>query len=177
MLEAKILLMDRMSKNTLAGLSVLIVEDVRAMRMIFRTTLRSFGINDVVEAADGAAALEILRDRKVDIVISDICMAPMDGIEFTRRLRQPNNGLNPYVPVLMVSGHTEVSRVKEAVEAGVTGFLAKPVTPANLQKKLQAIVSASPQKIKSENYCGPDRRHASARTRKRRRATDGVTAI
>ena len=111
------------------------------------------------------------------MVITDICMAPMDGIEFTRRLRRANNGLNPYIPVLMVSGHTQVSRVKDAVEAGVTAFLAKPVTPANLHKKLEFIASASPQKIKTENYCGPDRRRASVRTRKRRRATDGATTI
>ena len=169
--------MGRMSEDKLAGLSVLIVEDIRAMRLIIRTTLRNFRIEDVVEASDGGAALEFLKNRDFDIVISDICMTPMDGIEFTRRLRRANNGLNPYIPVLMVSGHTEVSRVKEAVEAGVTAFLAKPVTPTNLQKKLQAIVSASPQKIKTENYCGPDRRRASVRTRKRRRAADAITVI
>ncbi len=170
--------MNRMSENKLAGLSVLIVEDIRAMRMILRTTLRAFGIEDVIEAADGAAALELLQSRQIDIVISDICMAPMDGIEFTRRLRRLNNGLDPYIPLLMVSGHTEISRVKEAAEAGVTAFLAKPVTPATLQKKLQAMMAASPQKIKTENYCGPDRRRTSVKTRKRRRAADGgVTAI
>ena len=128
-----------MSNAKLAGLSVLIVDDIKAMRAIIRTTLRNFGIEQVVEAADGQAALEILSERQVDVVISDICMAPMNGIEFTRRLRQPNNGLNPFVPVLMVSGHTEVSFVKDAQAAGVTAFLAKPVTPANLLKKLTAL--------------------------------------
>ena len=129
-----------MSKTKLSGLTILVVEDVRAMRAIIRTTLRNFGIEEIVEASDGQAALEILRGQRVDIVITDTCMAPMDGIKFTRRLRQPKNGLNPHVPVLMVSGHTEVSRVKDALAAGVTAFLAKPLTPASLEKKLTAIV-------------------------------------
>lgn len=166
-----------MSENKLAGLSVLIVEDVRAMRMILRTILRNFGIEDVIEASDGAEALEILSSRQIDLVISDICMAPMDGIEFTRRLRQPNNGLNPYIPLLMVSGHTEISRIKDAAQAGVTAFLAKPITAANLQKKLQAVMAASLLRVKTETYCGPDRRRSSVKTRKQRRATDGATVI
>jgi two-component system chemotaxis response regulator CheY len=161
-----------MSNTNLAGLSVLIVDDIKAMRAIIRTTLRNFGIEQVVEAADGLAALEILSERQVDVVISDICMAPMDGIEFTRRLRQPNNGLNPFVPVLMVSGHTEVSLVKEAQAAGVTAFLAKPITPANLLKKLTALLVSPPPLVQTRTYCGPDRRRNSIRTRKRRRASD-----
>jgi two-component system chemotaxis response regulator CheY len=164
-----------MSQGKLSGLSVLIVEDIRATRLIIRTIMRNFGIDDVVEAADGAAALDILSKRKVDIVITDMYMAPMDGIEFTRRLRQPDNGLNPFVPLLMVSGHTEISRVKDAAEAGVTAFLAKPVTPANLLKKLTAITESSPDPVHTKTYCGPDRRRSSKGTRKRRRVADGVT--
>jgi CheY-like chemotaxis protein len=161
-----------MSNTKLAGLSILIVDDIKAMRAIIRATLRNFGIEQIFEAADGKAALEMLSERQVDVVISDICMAPMDGIEFTRRLRQPNNGLNPFVPVLMVSGHTEVSFVKDAQAAGVTAFLAKPVTPANLRKKLIALIASPPPLIQTQAYCGPDRRRHSIRTRKHRRASD-----
>lgn len=161
-----------MSNTKLSGLSVLIVDDIKAMRAIIRNTLRNFGIEQIFEAADGQAALETLAQQQVDVVISDINMAPMDGIEFTRRLRKPNNGLNPFVPVLMVSGHTEVSFVKDAQAAGVTAFLAKPMTPANLHKKLTALVESPPPLIQAHSYCGPDRRRYSVRTRKRRRASD-----
>jgi CheY-like chemotaxis protein len=166
-----------MSHAKLSGLTILVVEDVRAMRAILRTTLRNLGIEEIFEASDGQAALNILRAQRVDIVITDVCMAPMDGIEFTRRLRQPKNGLNPHVPVLMVSGHTEVSRVKDALAAGVTAFLAKPLTPASLQKKLIAIVESPPQPVQTSSYCGPDRRRAAISTRKRRRACDLITTL
>jgi len=151
-----------------------VVEDVRATRVIVRTILRSFGINDVVEAADGQEALSVLGQRHIDVVISDLCMEPMDGVEFTRRLRTPRNGLNPYVPVLMVSGHTEVARVRDAIAAGVTEFLAKPIIPANLEARLLAIVRSPKKRVSSKNYCGPDRRRSTRENHKgpRRRASD-----
>ena len=147
---------------------------MRATRVIVRTILRSFGINDVVEAADGQEALSVLGQRHIDVVISDLCMEPMDGVEFTRRLRTPRNGLNPYVPVLMVSGHTEVARVRDAIAAGVTEFLAKPIIPANLEARLLAIVRSPKKRVSSKNYCGPDRRRSTRENHKgpRRRASD-----
>lgn len=166
-----------MTNAKLSDMSILIVEDVRAMRAIIKTILFNFGIQNIAEASDGQSALEALRKQTADIVITDICMEPMDGIEFTRQLRRSDNGLNPYIPVLMVSGHTEVSRVKDALGAGVTAFLAKPVTPANLRKKLMAILEAPPQLVQTRTYCGPDRRRSSVRTRKRRRASDAELDI
>ena len=163
-----------MPTSEIAHLSVLVVEDVRATRVIVRTILRSFGINDVVEAADGQEALSVLGQRHIDVVISDLCMEPMDGVEFTRRLRTPRNGLNPYVPVLMVSGHTEVACVRDAIAAGVTEFLAKPIIPANLEARLLAIVRSPKKRVSSKNYCGPDRRRSTRENHKgpRRRASD-----
>lgn len=161
----------------LSGLTVLIVEDIRAVRAIIRTILHDFGIEKVEEASDGEAALDVLRKQHVDIVITDICMEPMDGIEFTRNVRRPDNGFNPYVPVLMVSGHTEVSCVKNALDAGVTAFLAKPVTPANLRKKLMAIVAMPRKSVRTKTYCGPDRRRSAAKTQRLRRASDSTIII
>ncbi len=158
--------------SEVAHLAVLVVEDVRATRVIVRTILRTFGIHDVVEANDGQEALAVLGQRHIDVIITDLCMEPMDGVEFTRRLRTPRNGLNPYVPVLMVSGHTEIARVKEAVAAGVTEFLAKPITPAGLEARLLAIVRQPKKRISTKSYCGPDRRRSKARSDQQRRASD-----
>src|SRR5581483_2792291 len=136
-----------MPMSEISHLAVLVVEDVRATRVIVRTILRSFGIYDVVEAADGQEALTVLGQRHIDVVITDLCMEPMDGVEFIKRLRTPRNGLNPYVPVLMVSAHTEVTRVREAVAAGVTEFLAKPITPAGLEQRLLTIVRTPKKRV------------------------------
>jgi two-component system chemotaxis response regulator CheY len=161
-----------MPDSEIAHLSVLLVEDVRATRVIVRAILRTFGIFDVVEAADGREALAVLGQRHIDVVITDLCMEPMDGVEFTRRLRTPRNGLNPYVPVLMVSGHTEVAKVKEAIAAGITEFLAKPIVPASLESRLLTIVRTPKKKVSSKAYCGPDRRRGNAKSGNKRRAAD-----
>lgn len=162
-----------MPNSEIAHLSVLIVEDVRATRVIVRTALRSFGIYDVVEAADGQEALAVLGQRHIDVVITDLVMEPMDGVEFTRRLRTPRNGLNPYVPVLMVSAHTDVAHVKDAIAAGVTEFLAKPIVPANLEARLLAVVRNPKKRITTKTYCGPDRRRSPRNgSAHNRRATD-----
>jgi two-component system chemotaxis response regulator CheY len=161
-----------MPHSEISHLAVLLVEDVRATRVIVRTILRSFGIYDVVEAADGQEALAVLGQRHIDVVITDLCMEPMDGVEFTRRLRTPRNGLNPYVPVLMVSGHTEILKIKEAIAAGITEFLAKPIVPASLESRLLAIVRAPKKRVSSKAYCGPDRRRGNAKTGNNRRTAD-----
>src|SRR5665213_259018 len=135
-----------------SSLSVLIVDDVRATRAILKSILRTLGIYQVIEAGDGGAALDLLATNRVDLVITDICMKPMDGNEFIRRLRQPTNSFNPYVPVLMVSAHTEESRIKHALQGGVTGFLMKPVTPIALEAKLNAVLSAPCRPVSTELY-------------------------
>ncbi len=116
-----------MSKAAISKLSVLIIEDVRAMRTILKALLRQYGIQDFLEASDGAEALKILRSRRRDLVITDLAMSPMDGLEFTRRLRRQSSGPNALVPVIVVSAHSEENWVQDALEAGVTDFLLKPV--------------------------------------------------
>src|ERR1700753_4306163 len=108
--------------------SVLVVEDLLSMRTILRSLLRDLGIQKVAEARDGTEALEALQTVSRSLVITDLCMAPMDGIEFIRRLRRPNS-LNAFVPVLMISGHNEKNRIREAAAAGVSAFLLKPIIP------------------------------------------------
>ena len=157
----------------ISHLAVLLVEDVRATRVIVRAILHSFGIYDIVEAADGEEALAVLGQRHIDVVITDLAMQPMDGVEFTRRLRTPRNGLNNYVPVLMVSAHTDIANVKDAIAAGVTEFLVKPIVPANLEARLLSVVRTPKKQVRTASYCGPDRRRSLRNaTAHRRRATD-----
>lgn len=162
-----------MTNSEIAHLAVLVVEDVRATRVIVRTILRAFGIHDVVDAADGQEALKVLGERHIDVVITDLVTEPMNGVEFTRRLRMPRNGLNPYVPVLMVSGHTDIANVKEAIAAGVTEFLTKPIVPANLEARLLSVVRTPKKRVTTKTYCGPDRRRSGRNaTAHHRRAAD-----
>ncbi len=166
-----------MSKAAISDLSVLIVDDVRAMRAILKALLRQYGIQDFLEASDGAEALTILRSRRRDLVITDLSMQPMDGLEFTRRLRRQNSGPNALVPVIVVSAHSEANWVQEALEAGVTDFLLKPVTAAALGQRLKAVIESPKPIVQAKTYCGPDRRRRRVATKVRRRAADAATFL
>ena len=147
-----------MSGAAFENLRVLIVEDNGHMRTLLRNLVNAIGITDVIEAPDGGAALALLHDRKCDLILSDMAMAPMDGIEFTRRIRNSEAGVNPYVPVIMVTGHTERHRVEMARDVGVTEILVKPITTQNLYARLAQIVERPRQFVRAESYFGPDRR-------------------
>lgn len=139
-------------------LKALIVEDNAHMRVLLRELLNTAGIRDVAEAGSGAAAITVLRERKCDLILSDLAMAPMDGIEFTRHVRTHESSPNPFVPIIMITGHTEKYRVEEARDAGVTEFLAKPITARNLYARIAEIVERPRSFVRAESYFGPDRR-------------------
>jgi len=140
------------------NLKALIVEDNGHMRSLLRALLNSAGIKDVVEAAHGQAGMEALREHKSDLVLTDMVMKPMDGLELTRHIRNDERSPNPFVPIIMISGHTEKYRVEAARDAGVTEFLAKPITAQNLFARIAEIVERPRAFVRCDNYFGPDRR-------------------
>ncbi len=109
-------------------LRFLICDDNPHMRRILRTLLHSFGAREVYEAEDGATALEMYTHYVPDIVITDWSMPIFDGLELAQMIRQPESKGNPYAPIIMLTGHSEKRRVTVARDAGVTEFLAKPIS-------------------------------------------------
>lgn len=147
-----------MSGTLFEQLKAIIVDDNVHMRSLLRSLLNSAGIKDIAEAGNGAAAITLMRERKCDLVLSDMAMSPMDGIDFTRDIRNSEQSPNPFVPIIMITGHTEKNRVEAARDAGVTEFLAKPITAQNLFSRIAEIVERPRAFVRCENYFGPDRR-------------------
>ena len=85
-------------------------------------------------------------------------MAPMDGLEFTRRVRSSSNHKTAGLPIIMISGYTEKAKVEAARDAGVNEFLAKPVTPQSLISRITDIVERPRAFVRTGGYAGPDRR-------------------
>ena len=139
-------------------LKALIVEDNAHMRALLRALLNSVGVMDIAEATNGRTAIDALRERRSDLVLSDMAMQPMDGIEFTRHVRNDERSPNPFVPIIMITGHTEKHRVELARDAGVTEFLAKPITAHNLFSRIAEIVERPRAFVRCGDYFGPDRR-------------------
>ncbi len=147
-----------MSGGAFDHFKALVVEDNHHMRLLLRSLLNALGIATVFEAANGADAFALLRDKQPDIILSDLSMMPMDGLAFAREVRLSKDSPNPYIPIIMVTGHTERHRIEAARDAGVTEVLAKPITAANLFQRIGEIVDRPRPFVKATDYFGPDRR-------------------
>lgn len=147
-----------MADYDLTRLNVLVVDDNRHMRTLVRSILVAMGIRNVSEAEDGTEALKLMKTLDVDIVICDWLMEPMDGITFTKMIRRNDNSPDIYVPIIMLTGHTELTRVMTARDAGVNEFLAKPVSATNIYQRIKMILESPRQFIRTNDYFGPDRR-------------------
>ena len=160
--------------KTIETLRVLIVDDNQHMRAIVVTILKSAGVVRTREASNGADALVILKDWPADLAIIDFQMAVMDGLELTRRIRHPVTSPSPYLPIVMMTGYAERSRVEQARDAGVNEFLVKPLTAKAVLDRLNAAVFKPRPFIKSQGYFGPTRRRFQTAdpTGPRRRADD-----
>ena len=139
-------------------LRFLVIDDNAHMRRILRTLLHGFGAREVYEAEDGAAGLEAFTHYMPDIVLADWVMPIFDGLELTQMIRQPGANANPYVPIIMLSGHSEKKRIVTARDAGVTEFLAKPISAKSLYERNLNFVANPRPFIKTRTYFGPDRR-------------------
>jgi len=139
-------------------LRFLVVDDNAHMRRILRTLLHGFGAREVYEAEDGASGLESFSHFMPDIVIADWVMPIFDGLELAQMIRQPGANANPYVPIIMLTGHSDKKRVMIARDAGVTEFLAKPISAKSLYVRILNVVVKPRPFVKTKTYFGPDRR-------------------
>ncbi|MGZ8364362.1 MAG: response regulator [Caulobacteraceae bacterium] len=145
-------------KSVDAGPTVLVVDDNHHMRVLLIEILRAVGVRKAFEANDGSEALNFLRTQPIDLVICDLAMQPVDGIDFVRLLRNAPDSPAPMVPVIIVSGHSTAGKVGEARDAGANEFLVKPVTARGVLDRIAEVIHHPRSFIRCEGYFGPDRR-------------------
>ena len=160
--------------SPLSEIRVLIVDDNAHMRTIITSILEGIGVRQVCECHDGASALATLRTWPADLAIVDFQMATVDGVEFTHLVRNSADSANPYLPIIMMTGHSEKTRVYEARDAGVNEFVVKPITAKAILDRIQAVIFRPRPFVKTDGYFGPDRRRVQGADDKgpKRRATD-----
>lgn len=123
-------------------IEVLIVDDSSVMRKIVERSLRQAGLDSliVLEAGSGVDALEVLKARKVELILSDINMPSMDGLEFVRQLRARQVAVG--VPVVMITTESSEEHVKQAIEAGASGYIRKPFTADQVKQRVVPLLRA-----------------------------------
>jgi two-component system, chemotaxis family, chemotaxis protein CheY len=120
----------------------LIVDDSSVMRKIVERSLRQAGLESliVLEAGSGVEGLELLKAKQVDLILSDINMPAMDGLEFLRQQRSQQ--LATGVPVVMITTESSEEHVRQAIEAGAMGYIRKPFTADQVKQKVVSLLPA-----------------------------------
>jgi two-component system chemotaxis response regulator CheY len=118
----------------------LIVDDSSVMRKIVERSLRQAGLDPLLvrEAGTGLEGLEVLRTDRVDLILTDINMPSMDGLEFVRQITAQN--LAPGVPVVMITTESSEEHVKQAIIAGARGYIRKPFTAEQVKERVLPLI-------------------------------------
>jgi two-component system, chemotaxis family, chemotaxis protein CheY len=148
------------------GLCVMVADDNRFVRSILVTVLKGLGIGKIMQAENGEEAQAILDvsaqmqgdTRDVDIVFADHLMSPGDGIDFLKWVRGHESDKVRFLPIVMMSGEADMKSVTAARDAGVTEYLAKPMSVINVASRLLAIIDKPRNFVRAPGYFGPDRR-------------------
>jgi two-component system chemotaxis response regulator CheY len=121
-------------------LDVLIVDDSAAIRKILQRVLRQtdLPLGEIHEAGDGTEAVEVLRSRSFGLILSDINMPQMDGLQLLAEIKKMEHLKN--VPVIMITTEGGQGKVMEAVQLGATGYVRKPFTAEQIKEKLVGII-------------------------------------
>jgi len=123
------------------AITALIVDDSSVMRKIVERSLRQAGITltRVFEAGNGAEGLTVLNDNRVDLILCDINMPVMDGLEFVKSLQGVPNAAN--VPVVMITTEGSEAHVVQALSNGARGYIRKPFTPDQVKEQVIPVLA------------------------------------
>lgn len=129
-----------MSRDKLQNLKVLVVDDSAYMRELLSSILRAFGTSDVCLTESALDATHALVKFQAQVAIVDWMMSPVNGIEFVKHLRHSTVDRFRYLPIVMLTGHTDDENVSMAKDVGVNGFLGKPFTPNALYDQITHVM-------------------------------------
>ncbi len=126
----------------MSEIRVLIVDDSSVMRKIVERALRQAGLDPLVvlEAGSGVEGLDALRNNAVQLILSDINMPSMDGLEFLRQLRAQK--LADGVPVVMITTESSEEHVRQAIQSGAQGYIRKPFTAEQVKERVLPLIAA-----------------------------------
>jgi two-component system chemotaxis response regulator CheY len=130
--------------ETMDKIRALIVDDSSVMRKIVERSLRQAGIEleKVVEASNGAEALVALQNNAVDLILCDINMPVMDGLEFVRQVATVESAKG--IPIVMITTEGSESHVVQALSAGARGYIRKPFTPDQVKEHVLPVLGKKP---------------------------------
>jgi len=144
--------------SRLRNVRIMVLDDHRNMRMLWRGMLLGFGIRNVIEAGSARDALEQLQQTDVDAIIVDHHLGDMTGSEFVEVLRKGSDSPAPHVPIIACTADTRRVTIRLMIDAGADEILAKPVSSQQAWDKLVTVVNNRRNFVRCGEFFGPDRR-------------------
>lgn len=144
------------------NITVLIVESSESMFSLTKNVLLTFGVNQIYSSFDALDGFHTFNRLNPDLVIMDWLGEPENGLDLTRMIRTKESSVNPFVPIILMTGFSQKRRVLMARDCGITEFLVKPYTAKALYQRIEQLIKKPRLFVKSENYFGPDRRRKRA---------------
>lgn len=141
----------------LKNVTMLVIEKHPLMRQLMKEVLAELGVGTVLETSDTTKALLFFQDHTVDIIVSDWCPS-LDTLGFIRAVRNQKTSPNPFVPVIVVTAFTEVGHMRQAQDAGMTEFLARPVSARLVYGRICSLIEKDRTFVNAGDFFGPDRR-------------------
>jgi DNA-binding response OmpR family regulator len=138
--------------------TILVVDDNPHMRALVCAVLQAFDIKAIYEADGADAAWASLKTNPCDVVMLDWVMSGTSGLDLIKRIRTAEDSPNPFVPIMMLTGHSSADHVRQARDAGANEFLAKPVSAKAIATHLLSIIEHPRPFIRAGLYFGPCRR-------------------
>jgi DNA-binding response OmpR family regulator len=140
------------------GLRVMVIDDQEYMRTLMFSILRALGIRHIAAFPDAVEAYKAFKANETGLILTDWNMKPVDGIQFVRRVRTGDDSPNPFVPIVMVTGHNHAGKVMHARNAGANDFLIKPVSAKSMYLRIRNTLENPQPFARSTKYFGPNRR-------------------
>jgi CheY-like chemotaxis protein len=150
------------NKVNLTKAQILVVDQDSLMADVLRDTLTGMGFTQIIRIKSGREAIDLIRTRPIDILITEWDTPPLDGLSLIRTLRKAELSRFAMLPTIMLTSHTEQQDVVQARDVGTTEFLAKPFTAKTLHDRLKHVIDFPRDFIICEQYVGPDRRRTRA---------------
>jgi two-component system chemotaxis response regulator CheY len=139
-------------------LTVLVADDSEPMLEVMVAILDRFGFGRILTAIDGEQAFSMFQRYKPDLIITDWHMDNVDGLELCRWIRRNKHSVNRSIPIILMTGFSDYTRITNARDKGITEIIIKPFTAEDLAKRIIHVIDVPRDFIESLGFFGPDRR-------------------
>jgi len=163
-----------MARLDWSRLRVLVVDDNAYFRKVVRRVLNAAGVASIAEASDAEEAMGLLRGGPRDLILVDYVMSPVDGLAFSRQVRDDVHSPAPHVPIIMISGHIGPAEVQQARSIGINAVVGKPISADALLREIKRTLSDPRVVRRAAAESGPDQTRPGADPLFRGQAKDGA---